>query len=419
MSPVQRTKSAGKCMMRASKKRALVLAGAGAALEFGAPSTADLTNAIEKRVRANKWMRHTGADHAYLEIQAILADYLQGGACAVNFERIYHCAHELLFTFKPTLGAVNEYRPILVPFIKRRFRSDERALRALVEHMAKFIFAELSMVCENPKTSLDLLAKFVARLRKDYVTRIYTTNYDDFLLQTAPDLYTGFPVPPSSDAKCFDPQAFWEASDTDGVFHLHGSVHLGFPRPPPRGSDLGTLYWFDDRAKALELAESPYGASGKCKMNGSEVIPTAVITGLDKLSCMQQQPFSHFYASMARDAMVADIIFVIGSGLADLHLNTWLSDARRRNPVPPLIFVDRWHDGFLRSTADALDRKVIEMLHALQLHMHIDGWGTRHGDAWILDKNRTCAIWDQGFLAFLCASDQLDHVLNELSSSRP
>lgn len=400
--------------MHGRKKRALVLAGAGAALQFGAPDTTDLTNAIENRVRADDWMRHTGADRAYLEILAFLAGYLQGGAPAVNFEHLYHCAHQLLFTFKPTDGAVNEYRPILVPFIKRRFGSDEGALRALVGHMAKFIFAELSSVCEKPETSLDPLANFLARLREDHVTRIYTTNYDDFLLQAAPDLHTGFPVPPSPDPKRFDPQAFWEATDTDGVFHLHGSVHLGYPRPPPPGSDLGTLYWFDDRATALNLADSPYVGSGKRKMDGSEVIPTAVITGLDKLSCMQQQPFSHYYASMARDAMAADIIYVIGSGLADLHLNTWLSDARRRNPVPPLIFVDYWRDGFLQTTAAELDRKTIEMFHALRLHVHIDDGGTPYGDGWTLDRKRTCAIWEKGFLAFLNASGRLERVLEEL-----
>ena len=401
-------------MMHVRKKRALVLVGAGASLEFGAPCTAKLTSAIERRVRADEWMRHSGGDRAYLELLAFLAGYLQGGARAVNFEHLYHCAQELLFTFKPTLGAVNEYRPILVPFIKRRFGSDEQALRALVGHMAKFIFAELSTICENPETSLDPLGNFLARLRKEHVTRIYTTNYDNFLLQAAPDLYTGFADPPSSGAKRFDPQAFWEATDADGVFHLHGSVHLGFPRPPAPDSDLGTLYWFDDRAAALALADSPYGGSGERKMDGSEVMRTAVITGLDKLSCMQQQPFSHYYASMARDAIAADIIYVIGSGLVDLHLNTWLSDARRRNPVPPLIFVDYWRDGFLQSTSGEIDRKTIEMFHALRLHVHIDDWGARYGNGWTLDKKRTCAIWDKGFLAFLCASDELDHVLDEL-----
>jgi len=403
--------------MHVRRKRALVLAGAGAALQFGAPSTTELTNAIEERVRRDAWMRHTGADRAYLEILAFLAGYLQGGVRAVIEVLEVHCAQQLLFTFKPTHGAVNEYRPILVPFIKRRFRSDEEALRALVGHMAKFIFAELSTVCENPKTSLDPLASFLALLRKDHITRIYTTNYDDFLLQAAPDLNTGFPNPPSSDPKRFDPQAFWEATDTDGVFHLHGSVHLGFPRPPPGDSDLGTLYWFDDRATALDLAHSPYGGSGEPKMDGSEVLRTAVITGLDKLSAMQQQPFSHYYASMARDAMAADIVYVIGSGLADLHLNTWLSDARRRNPVPPLIFVDYWRDGFLQTTAGELDRKTVEMFHALRLHVHIDAGGAPYGDGWTLDRNRTCAIWDKGFLAFLNASDELKHVLKQLERS--
>lgn len=404
--------------MMERKKRAMVLTGAGASLEFGAPCTAKLTKAIEKRVRADEWMQDCGGDRAYLEILAFLQDYLQDGDRAVNFEHVFHCAHELLFTFQPTLGAVNEYRPILVPFIKRRFGSDEQSLMALVGHMAKFIFAELSIVCENPKTSLDPLENFLARLRKDHVTRIYTTNYDDFLLQAAPDLYTGFTDPPSSGAKRFDPQAFWEAKDADGVFHLHGSVHLGFPRPPPRESDLGTLYWFDDRAAALTLAGWPYMGSGERKMDGSEVIRTEVITGLDKLSRMQQPPFSHYYACMARDAMAADIIYVIGSGLVDLHLNTWLRDARRRNTVPPLIFVDLWRDGFLESTLGELNRKTIEMFDALRLHVHIDDGAVRYSEGWTLDKKRTCAIWDKGFLAFLSVFDELDSVLEELERSR-
>ena len=109
-----------------------------------------------------------------------------------------------MFTFKPTLGAVNEYRPILVPFIKRRFGSDEKALRALVEHMAKFIFAELSTICENPETSLDPLGNFLARLRREHVTRIYTTTTMISCCKAAPDLYTGFADPPSSGAKRFD-----------------------------------------------------------------------------------------------------------------------------------------------------------------------------------------------------------------------
>ena len=393
-------------------RRALVLTGAGASLDFGAPSTAELTTNIKTRVLSDEWMKHCGGDRAYLEICETLAGYLQGGACAVNFEHVYHCAHELLFTFEPIPGAVNEFRPILVPFIERRFAADEEALRALVDGMAKFIYAELSAACGNPSGSLAPLAAFLAKLRKDHITRIYTTNYDDFLLQAAPDLYTGFDPAPSPDPKSFEPQAFWEAADVDCLFHLHGSVHLGFAHPTSRDADLGALYWFDDRAAAR--MHSSYGGSGERKMDGSQVERTAVVTGLDKLSRLQRQPFSHYYASMARDALTADIIYVIGSGLVDLHLNAWLGDARRRTPKPRLLFVDYWRDGFLHDTAFDLDRKTIEMLHTLRILVNGHYGGDEYGGGWTLAKDRTCAVWDQGFLAFLTAPDELDHVLGEL-----
>ena len=395
-------------------RRALVLTGAGASLDFGAPSTADLTRKIKTRVFSDEWMKRCGGSRAYRKICKTLSGYLQDGACAVNFEHVYHCAHELLFTFEPTPGAVNEFRPILVPFIKRRFAADEEALRALVYGMAKFIYAELSAACGNPSRSLAPLAAFLAKLRKDHITRFYTTNYDDFLLQVAPDLYTGFDLAPSPNPKSFDPQAFWKAVDVDGLFHLHGSVHLGFAYPPSRDADLGALHWFDDRAVAAAQVHSSYGGSGERRMDGSQVERNAIVTGLDKLSHLQRQPFSHYYASMARDAMSADIIYVIGSGLVDLHLNTWLGDARRRTPRPQLLFIDYWPDGFLYHTSFGLDRKTTEMLHTLYILVNSHYGGDKYGSGWTLAKDRTCAIWDQGFLAFLTAPDELDHVLGEL-----
>jgi hypothetical protein len=267
--------------MTGRTKRALILTGAGASLDFGAPSTHALTKAIESKVLADAWMQQCGSDRAYLEIADTLAGYFQGGANSVNFEHIYHCAHELLATFEPTQGAVNEFRPILQPFLSRRIAFDEQALRALVSRMAEFIFAELSGVCAAPKASLSPLAAFIAKVQSDHITRVYTTNYDDFLLQAAPGLYTGFDPAPSSDPKSFDGAALWKAEDTDGLFHLHGSVHMAFGPPLAADTDLGALHWFDDRAKALQ--NSSYSGSGDRRMDGSQVIRTAVITGLDKL----------------------------------------------------------------------------------------------------------------------------------------
>lgn len=394
------------------KKRAMVLVGAGASLEFGAPCTARLTEIIGQKVGDDTWMQECSGDSTYREILKTLAGYLQGGTCAVNFEHIYHCAHELLFTFEPGSRAVNEYRPILQPFICRRIETDERALQELVRYMAKFIFEELSAICERPTANLDLLTSFLGRLRKDHITRIYTTNYDDFLLQAAPDLYTGFDSEPSPDAKLFDRRAFWRATDIDCVFHLHGSVHLAFGHPPP-DADLGDLYWFDDRAAAL--CRSSYHGSGEQRMDGSQIVRTAVITGLDKFSRLQQRPLSHYYASMARDAATADIIYVIGYGLGDLHLNTWLAEARRMKPTPPLVFVDWWPNSFLSDTDFEPDRKATKMLHTLHMRVNNHYGGDEDGSGWTLAKDRNCAIWDKGFLAFLKTPSELDCVLTELA----
>ena len=397
-------------------KRALILTGAGASIEFGAPSTTSLTNFIERKILADGWMQRCGGDQAWSEIRETLSSYFSDGAGGspspddVNFEHIYHCAHELLSTFKPSRGAAREFLPVLVPFVDRRTALDAEALRQLVTRIAAFIFAEMSAVCERP-SDLSLLTAFLKTLRQDYTVRIYTTNYDNFLLRAAPDLYSGFDSRCYPGAKSFDGRAFWSAFECDSAFHLHGSVHLSFGLPHAPDADLGSLYWYDDPAEALR--NSNHSGSDDRRMDGGGTVRTVIITGLDKLSPLQRQPFSDYYASMARDAMEADFIFVIGSGLGDLHLNTWLGQARRRDPPPPLVFVDYWSGSFRHATAFDLDRKEIEMIHELRMPFKDRGL-VDYGTGWNLDERHNYAIWDKGFRAFLTASGELDHILGEL-----
>ena len=206
-------------------KRALILTGAGASIPFGAPSTACLTKTLQTKILADRWMRRCESDRVWSEIFEKLANYLHGGEDAVNFEMVYHCAHELLSTFEPSPSAVNEFRPVLAPFIKRRSNFTEESLRQLVIRMVQFIYQDLSAASERPRVSLDPLAEFLARIQEHYVTRVYTTNYDDFALQADPDLYTGYDPASSPGAKRFDHRTFWQATDRDCICHVHGSVH--------------------------------------------------------------------------------------------------------------------------------------------------------------------------------------------------
>lgn len=390
--------------------RAMVLLGAGASREYGAPLTGDLTNIIEQAVKADPFVRHMGGDAAFDAIKSELAGYLTEPG---NFEQIYHCAHELRFTFSPTPGASDEFKPILQPFLLNRLGLTQDALKTLAAKMTDAVYAEISRACDANTLGLSPLAQFIERLRADHVTRIYTTNYDDFPLQAVPDLYTGFDPIPRPEPKRFEIDGFWTDDDRPSLLHLHGSVHMGFA--PPHG-DIGELLWFDDRSEALKRS-SFSGSPLRPRMDGTSILRSPIVTGLEKLSRLQQRPLSHFYSAMARDAMRADVIYVIGSGLADLHLNTWLAEARARTPKPPLLVVDCWPHGFEDDTYFELDPKTIKLFHSLQVHVTASIRGTRVGN-WIVSQDRTAAIWDRGFQAFLNAPAELATVLGHLSFAR-
>lgn len=397
------------------KKRAIVLFGAGASVEYKVPSTTTLTEDIERSVMADGWMKHSGGDAAYATIRNKLKDYLCNPG-VVHFEHIYHCAHELLSRSEPGTRAFDEFRPLLVPFLDDNSGIPETALLGLVRYMAKVIYAKISAACGRIPPSLDPLRAFFDQLKSQHVLRIYTTNYDDIPLQADSGLYTGFAAAPRAGPKAFEVDTFWQRQNANSIFHLHGSVHLGFPHPIPPGADIGELFWFDDRAEALK--HSSFNGGVVRRMDGSSFLPTAVITGLDKLSRLQQRPLSHFYSAMAVDLMAADVIYVIGSGLADLHLTTWLQEARSRTPRPPLLFVDYWSPSFLEVVEFYHDRKDIEMFHALKMHVGGHYGGARIGTGWTLSSDDTCAVWDKGFKSFLSAASDHDQVIAQLRSRR-
>jgi len=392
------------------RKRAVVLFGAGASVEYNVASTAALTGVIEDSVMSDVWMQHTGGDKAFALVKETLQGYLQSPS-DVQFEQIYHCVHELIYLFGPTQGAVNEFRPLLTPFVDVRGAVTESSLRALAGKMVEVIYSNISSSCEKPPISLEPLRNFICGLRDRFTTRIYTTNYDDYPLQAAPDLYTGFELKQSAEPKRFELNEFWGKQDVDSIFHLHGSVHLGFARPAS-GSDIGELFWLDDRAEALRCAS--FGGGDVRRMDGSSFLRTSIVTGLDKLSRLQQRPMSHYYSAMALDMMRADVIFVIGSGLGDLHLNVWLQEARSRSPGVPIIFVDYWKGRFARSYEFEYGRKEIEMMHALRIVVGFNHGHDSYGTSWTLSKSKDAAVWGGGFQRFLNAPDELSEVLARL-----
>ncbi|SFE09826.1 SIR2 family protein [Methylobacterium sp. 13MFTsu3.1M2] len=395
-------------------KRALVFVGAGASLDYGAPSTWDVSRHVTTSVRSNGAMQMLGSRMAYSIIATRLTRYL-GGRGNVNFEQIFHCAHELMFTYPPTPGAINAYKPILQPFIQNTTNIQKESLHPLVSHIIKAVYDLVSDSCITPRQSVIPLRSFIQDLRRSYVTRIYTTNYDDFILQACPDLYYGYDCAPSARPKKFNPSQFVRNSDRDCLLHLHGSIHMGFSHPTPRDSDMGELFWYDDRDEAKRNAVFGGGLGSTRRMDGSDYYPTSIVSGLDKTSSIQQSPFLHFYSALGHDASSADVIFVIGSGLGDLHINSWLREARNSGRRVPIIFVDWWARGYARAQAFSDDRKIVEMMHALDIRIGQHMSYVNVGPNWYVSNDRSSAIWDNGLANFLAAPADLAAVLDMMA----
>ena len=268
--------------------RAVVIFGAGASVEYGVPATIPLTDVIEQSICADPWMQRVGGDNAFQTIKNGLSAYLQKPG-VVHFEQIYHCVHELLHFYPPTIGSVDEFRPLLLPFLTNSSGLQKDALGSLERKIIEVIYTQVSSFCARPKCSLDQLGEFLTRLHETHTTRIYSTNYDDFLSQAVDGLFTGFEMSPGSCAR-FDGRQFLNQTNKHALFHLHGSVHMAYGEMGV--ADIGELCWYRDRDEALK--HSPFSGSGERRMDGSQVARSPIITGLDKLSRIQQRPFCYY-----------------------------------------------------------------------------------------------------------------------------
>jgi len=298
-------------MNKNGKQRALVVMGAGASVELGIPATIGFGNLIDDAIKADKYCAHVGGTEVYFDIRDKLRTYYASEAEA-HFERIYHVMHELS-QLRAKQGAVPKFLPVMYPFLGTAVTHPEQALKAACSAMLDFIYAKVSEVCDNPALPLNPLSAFFEVLEQQYVPRVYTTNYDDFVAQATQGRYfTGF-TQRHGDHSDFDGKAFWAEWGKPALFHLHGSVHMGFSVPGEH--QIGDIVWFDDKAVARRQAR--FNGSGVDRMDGTHVERGAIITGLDKLGRLQQSPYAFYYSALNREAMEADLILVLGSGLAE------------------------------------------------------------------------------------------------------
>lgn len=411
------------------KRRAVVLLGAGASVEYGIPSTVGFGGLIDRFVAKDPFCCSKKGDRVYQSVKMLLTNYYrnalevrpdrshQQAAKLAHFERIYHILHELA-GFRATPGAASKFMPVMLAFLNHRRPYPEGALEAASSAMTRAIYTIVSRRCERPRQSLAPLSAFFKTLEMSYVPRVYTTNYDDFVWQATGHRYnTGFRSFAAGVSR-FEPLEFWDCWDSPGVFHLHGSVHMGFP-VPGQGMGFGDLAWYDSRAEARTRSE--WGGSEAERLDGTGLTRSAIITGLDKLGRLQPQPFATYYAGFQRDVIEADLIVVAGSGLADIHLNRAIQFARARNRDLKLLYIDWWQGGvkglFREVRFGGGDREI-----ALSHDLHVATHNVAERDfgavsGWTIDARKSSAVWADGFQSCLLDAAAMGAAMREISAA--
>lgn len=401
-------------MEKDKKKRAVVIVGAGASVEYGVPVTIGLGQLIEEAIHANDFCKQVGGAAVYTEIKDELEKYYSSEVEA-HFERIYHVLHELL-ALDVTPGAVPKFLPVMLPFLSRSKVYDNMALRAACDFIVTFIYNYISSICSKPKCSVKALEDFFIKMSKHYTPRVYSTNYDDFIEQaTGGRLFTGF-TDRHGDHFDFSPVSYWSNWDQPGLFHLHGSVHMGFPH---EGHEIGDIVWYRSREDAARNAK--FSGSGLSRMDGTQLDRSVILTGLDKLGRIQQSPYVAYYAGLSRDVQEADVIFVLGSGLADLHLNICLREARRARPDLPILFVGYWGEdayGLINAIRFDYGDREISLFHDLRIDLYnLTESQFKAGDGWVITSDAKAAVWASGFQSFLQDSAALQSTMEKLGLS--
>ncbi|APP85567.1 hypothetical protein BI317_16690 [Xanthomonas hortorum pv. gardneri] len=407
-----------------TKKRAVVIMGAGASVDFGIPATVGFGEIIDEVIASDRWCQHTGGAQAYEDVKKALVEYYHGNTAEAHFERVYHVLHEL-DSFHRTLGAVPKFSPVMLPFLKPVMNHSQMALRAASRCMLETIYRATSKFCDEPKQPLDSMRDFFQQLESRFVPRIYTTNYDDFVQQaTGNGYFSGF-TEDSGNYLRFNARDYWANWDVPGLFHLHGSIHMGECLDFAHSS-IGEIVWYPERSEAVK--HNSASSSDVSRMDGTGLQRGAILTGLDKLNRLQQLPFAFYYAGLSRELVEADLIIVIGSGLADLHLNTWINAARSQRPELPLLYIGFWHrqmpapgedaDEMSDALLDAikgfnLEDRDIELFHQLHVDLtHTREQDIRAKDGWTMDSRGNGAVWSDGLQSCLAKPDALWSVVD-------
>ncbi len=319
-----------------SKKKLLILMGAGTSLPLGLPSVGDIDEKMREWAPLIAKQINPEIDF-FNPLWASAATYNQKGlmssarAEVPNFEQILGRMMSLAhWETPPPMG--NALRLFLqgdtAPvnnYLKAHLVLNQ--VEKLFGHLARFMRGR----CISIDFSSDAFAAYRQALtgfREKFDLGIYTLNYDTAAISAWPEAFTGF-----SEAGDFDPQAVFGREEWGFIYHLHGSVHHSLTE-----SQGDRICWKPDLSG--DFHDGDETPSNSPRTDNMTFPRTTLVAGGFKLDQLLADPFQTFYASFIRHVHEADAVLIAGYGFGDVHLNLALQNRHLRRR-PPVIVVTK------------------------------------------------------------------------------
>lgn len=351
------------------KERIVLLMGAGAVLDFGAPSTCNLTKAllVDKKVGSiNKRI------YILLKRNKIYTD--------VNFESIIHFldsfVNYLRSDFKSGFKDIYKAFTFLDGSILSSFKeidnldlldcNDIKFNNKDYERVVKLLFYNYNHVIINEfqeQLAYSTLAKQKANLLKNWydknseknILRIYTTNYDRLIPYLIEDIFDGYDYVRKSlfSYSGYQPNIKKIVSERNiaSCYNLHGSLHWSIPL----FSD--PTIWESHKNEIIPPSSYTKKFRNSEPNHANFMIP--IITGYAKVRKAQIPPIRQFFYSFERDLMDADKIIIAGYSFSDDHINNIIDVALNENPKAKIDIIDYDKDGM---NNNLLSKKLDEKL---------------------------------------------------------
>ena len=339
---------------RRSKRKLLVLLGAGTSIPCGMPSVSDIDNKM--RLWSPTWENRPEfplgsiGEGIFNNLWRMIGEYYQRDpqpqrGIRLNYEKVLGEMIALASWVTPSPSGsalhqvVRDARPSSEftwpagrpePFFYRHLIVEQ--LSFLLERLAAYMRQECRAL-DTTRSNFISYREMLATLRDEFDLGIYNLNYDNVALSAWPDAFTGFVNGEFSARRIAD------RGDWNFIYHLHGSVHYSLSGSMLRPS----IKWNNDLSSEFKDT-LPLGVNMASDFR--TIMPTTLIAGGFKLDQLLSDPSQSLFASLVRHVHQADAFLIAGYGFADAHVNRALQNrfnvtSHNSRDRPPAIIVTK------------------------------------------------------------------------------